>query len=443
MPSVIQKLGKDTVLYGLGNAFIKFLSLIMIPIFTDHLTPEQYGILGIISLFALVIQPIFGLGQSMAMGPAYFESEKIEQRSRVLWTVFGITLASALSFCLIFLQFSNTFMKFIGLFQDDYNLYKTAIYINFINIITFPFMQTVQFERRSIFFVITVISTAILSIGVSYIAIVHYDANALGILIGQLIGAIFNLLIVLLFCVSKFRIKFSFSLAKRLFIIGLPLIPSFAMMFLLLNGSRYLLQKYHGFDAVGIYFVGFSFAAVMLVVVSGFQSAWYPFYMSYKGKETEIKDIFSQITFIYCIISGAICLVIILLSELLTAIFLPDEYSAASNVIGFIASAYFFMGLYSIFLPKMYFSDEIWAQTLVQFVAVLIALPLNFFFVIYFGIAGAAFAVLLGHILLVVTTLLWNEFRRQRYHYIMYKYRNIIKILIIYSFVGVLSYINS
>ena len=101
MKSAILNLGKDTVIYGLGTAINRFVGLLMLPLFTSYLNPEEYGILAMLALLNLVIQPVFSLGMSVAMGASYFEQMTLRNHSTVLWTVATINFISAAFLILI------------------------------------------------------------------------------------------------------------------------------------------------------------------------------------------------------------------------------------------------------------------------------------------------------------------------------------------------------
>ena len=50
-----------------------FVGLIMLPLFTSYLSPTEFGILAMLALLTMVVQPIFSLGLTVAMGANYFE----------------------------------------------------------------------------------------------------------------------------------------------------------------------------------------------------------------------------------------------------------------------------------------------------------------------------------------------------------------------------------
>ena len=57
---------KDTIIYGLGNIAVKIVGLVLIPLFTDpkFFSTDQYGIIGILEIFGLVLNRLSGFRTS-------------------------------------------------------------------------------------------------------------------------------------------------------------------------------------------------------------------------------------------------------------------------------------------------------------------------------------------------------------------------------------------
>jgi O-antigen/teichoic acid export membrane protein len=55
----------------------------------------------------------------------------------------------------------------------------------------------------------------------------------------------------------------------------------------MLQANRYVIQVERGLDDVGIYAIGFNLGYAISIVVSGFTSAWFPFYLAYGDRQDE------------------------------------------------------------------------------------------------------------------------------------------------------------
>ncbi len=95
------------------------------------------------------------------------------------------------------------------------------------------------------------------------------------------------------------------QIGKSLLRLGLPLVPSFAFVFILLQSNRFFLERLSGLDAVGIYAIGSSLGMTINMVMQGFTRAWFPYFLSFTEKQSEAKPLFSRIT-TYFVIGGGI-----------------------------------------------------------------------------------------------------------------------------------------
>ena len=66
---------KHTFIYSLGNLSAKLVGLILLPLYTSHLSTSEYGILSLLEASSQVIVGILGFGMANAM-MRWFVSEK-------------------------------------------------------------------------------------------------------------------------------------------------------------------------------------------------------------------------------------------------------------------------------------------------------------------------------------------------------------------------------
>ncbi len=59
---------RNIMIYGIGDILQKFVSFLLLPIYTTYLVPEDYGIVGLLSVFSIIVSVItmFGLTNGIA-----------------------------------------------------------------------------------------------------------------------------------------------------------------------------------------------------------------------------------------------------------------------------------------------------------------------------------------------------------------------------------------
>ena len=85
----MSRLGRDTMLYGLGTILTRVVSFIMLPVYTRYLTPADYGLLQILDLALDIATILISAGATAGIMRFYFKAQSEKERSNVLFTGWG------------------------------------------------------------------------------------------------------------------------------------------------------------------------------------------------------------------------------------------------------------------------------------------------------------------------------------------------------------------
>jgi O-antigen/teichoic acid export membrane protein len=432
MKSEIFTLTKNSFFYSIGSIFVSLVSFVTLPIFTRYLAPEEFGVVGMLALLTVVIQSIFTFGLSAAMGPSYFKKKTLKNKSEVVWGVFFITLISSSSLIVLAWFLPNLPSKLFRISAEYTDLVTISITGNALAVLATAFTLRVYFEYKVLFHLMITFVSVVIGALVSVYTVVFLSWGIRGIIYGQITV---NLILFISFFslgVLQTKFKMNIKMMKDLFFLGIPLIPSFAFLFLIMNGSRIMLELHHGLESVGIFSVGFSFGSIIIVVTAGITSAWYPFFMGYLNKQKKITIIFGKIMTLYFYFVGLIAFGFFIFAKPMIEIMTYKSYHEAYPVVGLIALAYFVQAIYNFLLPPLYFNNEIKFISLIQGLTVIISLPLGYYLVINYEIIGAAFSVLLGNTLMVLIIFIWNHLKYKNYPKVKYEIKKIFKISILF-----------
>ena len=78
----VLKLGKHSLIYGLGNIATKIVSILLLPLYTAYLTPSDYGVLQICNVLNSIIVIILVMGSSSALFKVYYNESNSENRKQ-------------------------------------------------------------------------------------------------------------------------------------------------------------------------------------------------------------------------------------------------------------------------------------------------------------------------------------------------------------------------
>jgi len=412
MRQELARLSKNTLIYGVGGLVNRFIAFLFLPVFTAYLSPADYGISAILGLVTFIATSVFSLGLGAGIGPCYFEGNQQEQKDTTIWTAFALLMLSAACVVAGGLLFARQLSILAFGTPDHAFLMQLTVAMAALNILAIPLTLRLQFEEQASTFVRLTIGSSLASIALCLLLVVILGRGVRGLVEAGLIGQAVGLLLLLFLTVPSLAFRLSRSVAAELLRLSLPLVPGFAFVFILQHGNKYILQWMRGLDEVGIYSIGFNIGFVMNLFVSAFQTAWYPYFMSFLNRQEEARRLFGRIFTYYVLGSGALTLVFFVLARPVVALMTPPAFHEAYKVVGLSASAQLLIGVFGLLLPGIYFAREVKYLSVIQGMAAAISVGLSIVMIRAAGMLGAAMALALGMLILAGLQHLWSRYRR-------------------------------
>jgi len=431
---------KSSAVYGLGSMLQRFVGLLLLPVFTHYLTPKEYGTFALLTILGAFTLPIFSLGINAAMGPSYFKAKTDEEKQGVTWTALIIVGTSASILLALAWSLPELFLKCALLSSEHSLLASLFLTGTAANVVVAPLTQKIQFDNQAKRFVwITAVNTLVI-VTLNIATVVFLGYGILGMVFSQAIGSIFSLITFFIGSQIRLPTQFSKTAARNILKVGIPLMPSFAFLFIMANAGRYGLQYFQGESAVGTYTAGFQIGTAINMLVGAFATAWYPFFMSYIEKQEEAAQLFGKITTYYVLFAGLLCLLCFSCADIIMHIMTAPTYYEARKIIGFISVAFVFTGLFKLLLPPVYYSDRIQIVSIVQASAALVAALVAVLLCSTFGIYGAALSMVAGHAIMAIGMHLYNRTSRHLLFRIQYEWSPILKFATLAATIVLLSF---
>lgn len=431
LKGTLKRLAAGTVVYGIGAVLQRFIGFGLLPFFTSELAPEDYGVMALISLVAVLLTGIFNLGTGNSMSLLYSRQENISDKKTIVWTsVILLLLNSLICFGIVYLLAPK--ISFL-IFQTD--SYSQLIRISVVGLvfttISEPFLAYLRLEEKGRKFVI-ITSTAVLITSLISIYLVLFQKTGLiGLIAAGSIGQLFLLFLILTTVGREIKFSLNFKLFKPLVRIGFPSIFGLFAFLLIDYADRQMIERIMNVEALGIYSIGYSFGMVMLIFISAFGSAWPPFFMSFVDKKKEAIEVFPRVMTYYLLGFSMLVVASFFFSRPITFLLTAPEFHNAYLVVGIISAAYMFKGCYLIALPGIYFANKLYLQSLIEWVAAILNVTLNVLFISKYGLTGAAMATLISYL----TLPLLAGMAARKYLKVDYEWkRNILTVLISFIF---------
>jgi O-antigen/teichoic acid export membrane protein len=432
----LKNTAKQTSIYSLGNLLPKLVGFLLLPLYTDHLTTAQYGILAILQATGFVLIGIFSFNLHTAMLRWLAQDkDEVSQKSIVFTTLISTVLIVGMLQAILLpfsSQFSNVFFD-----NDTFSDYFVILFLSSgFGILNNIPLSLIRFKEKPVYYIVltTIKFSVILLLNIYFIAILNMGVE--GIILSELIGNILLMIVASRFIVSNMQLKFNFPVLKEMFGYGFPLIFSTTFSLALTLGDRYIIKILLDDSSVGVYSLGHKIASIINVfIIQSFQLGFLPIAFKKFG-EPNANRFYSKILtyFVFLLVLSAICLSFFG-KELIRFMSDNASYWDAYSIIPVISLAFVFKGIQYVVSLGFHYTKKTSYNAYIVMVTSIVNVSLNFLLIPVLGYFGAGLSMLGSLILMVVLTYIYSQ-RLYKINYEIYK----IAILII---VGLALYIVS
>lgn len=418
---------KHTLIYSLGNISTKAIGLVLLPLYTSYLTPEEYGIFAILEITSQVLVTILGFRLSTAL-LRFSTSEKQESKKKSIAFISLIaTTISVLMLNLALHPFANDF-SFLFFEHGRFSEYFTLLFFwASFEIFNRVFLDFLRIKDQSIFYLITIVLKVLTILLFNIYFIVSLNYGVKGIILGQLIGSGLVFVIISPKMLAQINYKFDWGIFKEMFSYGFPLIFSGLSTLLLSMGDRYLLKYFLTYSEVGVYSLGYKIASVInIFLIQSFQLGFLP--IAFKMyDQPNAKRYFTKVLTYYSFILVFVSLAFSLFSKELVLLLSQNEsYNIAYTLVPIIVLAFIFKGILYVFSIGLHYVRKTGYNASVFAFALVFNVLLNVLLIPIWGYYGAAFTAVLSNLLMAILFYYFS----QKYYHVNYEISKIIVLMI-------------
>ncbi len=399
----IRSLVKETAIYGISGVIGRSMGLILLPVLSNLLPPEQFGhyklAYVLIGLLQLVL--MFGMGNSLVR---YLIDSTDD--SRVFSSHFWPLIAVSTTGCAILYVFAPEVAAsyFSQTQPGDTLLIRLAavvVWLETINILPYSLLRA---KRKPFAYS----GALLLSVAVYGAMTVYFlgvrKAGMTGVLAANVVGSgVVSLLFIPLF-VRYVRPVLDRKLFRIYLAFGFPIIFSSLGKVLLDMADKWILERLMGAKTVAYYSVGYQLAAVSNLAVASFTLAWKPYLVRAAG-DGNARETFSRIMTITVASLAALFLAVSLLADNLVALelfgynLIDSRYWVGLQVIPLVMVSYVFFGIYINLTVGCDLSGKTHYYAWTTLIAAAFNVAANFMLIPRLGMMGAAWATLAAYML--------------------------------------------
>ena len=392
----LKRLSGDSLVYGVGQVGGKVVNLLLVPILTRVLVPQQYGVSDLVIAYSASTLLVLVFGMDGALGRFFYELPDREARIRMTSSSFVWRVVTG-----------STVAVLIALFAGPLSLrlLGSAVYAKYVRIGAFalPFTLLTLFANdvlRVTFqpwkFIALNVSQTLLVTGSTLFFVLVRHLGVAGVLYGKLAGDAATAVLGIVLCRRSLQPRFSRALLRQMLAFGLPLVPSSIAYAVIGFVDREALQRTASLDAVGVYAVAMKFFAVITMGVQAFNLAIGPFAYA-RAKDEDAPRLYARVFAIYLAVTSLGALVVGVFAPALVGLMATSKYAGAAEPALWLAFAAVAQGAYSIAVLGVTLALRTSLLGWIAAAAALVALGANQWLTPRLGAEGAAMSTCLAH----------------------------------------------
>ena len=409
-----KKLLSDTVLFTISSFGSKILVFFLVPLYTNILTTEQYGIVDTITTMTGLLVPVLTLLISEAVLRFALDSGK--DRQQVLSAGLLLILLSSL-----FMLSVGPLMKFIGgrwAFLGDYWLWVAAVY--FLNSLNHCLSNYTRGLDKTRLFAVSGILYTVVLIASNLIYLLVLNMQAEGYLLAIITAdtvCIFHKIICGRYGKDMTKLYCPGKLLGEMLRYSVPIIPSTVAWWVMQLSDKYVVIAFCGVAASGVYSVAYKIPSIMSAITTVFTQAWQISAIKSHGdrdNEEFVSTVYGYVTVFIVAISS----VLIFFSKHLGYVLFAGDYFIAWSYVPVLILAYMFSGLSGV-LASVYSAQKKTGMLFVSTsVGAVINIVLNIVLIPFYGVTAAAYTTLVSFVVTwLVRTLHVRTLLRIRVNY--------------------------
>ena len=309
---------KDSLIFAIGTIGSKIILFVLVPLYTNCLTPSEYGIADLVFTLSQLLLPFLCLGIFHAI--IRFGLSKNENPNDVL--LCGIIIALIGTLLSIFIT------PLIGLYEsiNEWKWYF-CIYI-----ILHMYLSIFQNYAKSIgknkmYAAVSIIYTFVLAL-LNILFLVCGKMGVRGYLLANVLATLVAVLIFAFVCkvfTLPKRAKLNSELLKQMIKYSLPLMLDGTLWWLIQSSNKLFVEWFLDAEVLGLYTVAIKIPALMYVVVTIFSQAWGISTIK-EIENTNDSNFYKNVFSLYSVLTFFVCIGIVTVIKPFMSVYVSQEY---------------------------------------------------------------------------------------------------------------------
>lgn len=405
--------------YFFASVLTKAAALVLVPIYTRYLPPEEYGILGTLDAVSRMLPLFMSFYLDAAFIRYYYHERTISpERVRTLystqfwfvavWGSFVVVIGMVLAPVTIQPLADVPFMPYVPL------VLLSPLFLQ-LGIIGSQLMRANLNARVvSLISIASFVATAV----VSLVLLIGFDLGVVSLLWGLAMGPLLAFVAFSAIAARQGVLGWTFEWAtlKRSLRFSIPLTPNLAGAWVSGFSNRLILAHYGTLSDVGLFTISVQLSYAIYFVTDAVTQVQGPIGMSAMTEDTEAgKRQMSEFLSVFLWTILLAYLVLTLFAKEILGVITPSEYHSAYTLVGVLSLGYVAGGLYRVFTTVLSYHHRLWVISVGAVMSAVLSVAVMFALVPEYG-ADAAAWTFAGSGILYTAWLAWWSQRTDRLH---------------------------
>jgi len=399
----LKRLTGESLVYGLGQVSGRAVQVLLVPVLTVALSPAVFAVADLVQAYSALMVFVLVLGMDGALVRFFYQESDADARrtmvsSSLVFRALSGTLAAGIAVLLAspiaaHLMGSSTYLKYV-----------------LVGAITLPFTLLVLFANDVLrvtfqpwkFIALNLVQTVVTA-GLTLWWVIREGHGVIGVLYGKLAGDAVCALVGLVLMRRSLAPRVNLDVVRRMLSFGLPLLPAALAYGVVSAADRYFLQRSHGLDVVGVYAVAAKFFTVVMMGVSAFSLAFFPFAHA-RAHAPEAPRLYARVLALYVAVASGFALAVSLFAPEMLALLVQPAYRGAAGPVRLLTFAAVAYGAYYVACLGIQLALRTSLLGWTALGGAVSAVAANALLVAPYGMMGAAAATLIGNGMFAVIT---------------------------------------
>ena len=434
----VKALFLDLVVYGTGDVATHLVGFLLLPLFTNFLSKDDYGVWGVLLTASLIAKIVFRWGVDASFMRFFYECEDARARQRLASTIFFFLLAANGAILLVALVAAPLYSTRLFRLQGQTVALQLMILSTFVGGFFFLPFHVFRIRGQARRFALLTFTRSVTTLLMRIVLVLVLHFGVMGLVLSEFAVTLAFAFVLLRWFAPLVRPVFSRETLREVLGFGLPRVPHGIaqqivgpttdplLMAWLLTGS-----SVQNLQTIGLYQVGSSLGLALKFFLSAFEYAWAPFYFQ-TMKEKDAQRTFSTITTyglaVLVLMSAGLSAVATDLVRLMT----KPAFHEAAVVIPWISVAVTLQGAYLLTSIGMNITKHTEYYPVAAGVAAASNILANIILIPRYGILGPAWSNVISYSVLAGVAFVLS----QRLYPIRYEYGRVVRVVV----AGVVAY---